>query len=402
MKKGAAAALAGAAMALPSCSPDDSEFFPGPGKNRRHHDGKDSPIASENRCSALFTASDRHEMGSGNNLPSVLKNAVEGSEVKPSVVLLGGDYVGGKGNMTPEFPISSLYDEIYPVLEAATCDVLFTYGSHDNCCTDGYSAFFSGPHRCDGYYIYGISFLQMSSPTDQVTISAQELRNTLLRDGKDNDEFEGDDIIMLKAGYSGIDLEDRFGKSATSASENFLKWVDSLKDNAPIVVISHMPMHAMRGDNLGGSIWFDAITRAAKTHDVIFLWGHNHTLEEGAKDMTDRTDEKLKDRFLYLLTPSDLLTPGDTIDIQGPTKDSVETKDLNFTYANAGYLKLGYGTVITFSGKADSTTYEKVTFHRFPKEGLDEETKIGFTGKTNPYTVNLVQGQSGSGGNRRV
>ena len=392
--------MAGAAMTIPSCSdPMDNDFLPP--HFRRGGKGKDNgrKNGTPERTTSLFTASDRHEMGQGNNLPSVLEAAVSQSGIRPGVVLLGGDYVGGGRDMTPEFPISDLYSEVYSVLEAPTCDVLFTYGSHDACCTDGYSAFFSGPRRCDGYYIYGITYVQMACATDEDADAAVALHSSLLHSGVDFSDFEDDDIILTKSGYSGIDIVDRFGKSAESSAKNFLKWVDSLTDNAPIVVMSHMPLHYNRGDNFGGQIWYEALSKAAKTHDVLFLWGHNHTLEEKAADYTDREDEKLADRFKYFLTPSDFLTPGDPMDIQCADKGETASVRLNFFYANAGYIKLGYGTMITFSG--DSSSFDSMTLHRYAADGYEKETEIGFTGKTNPCTVPLTGGSGSSNGRIR-
>ena len=393
------AAIAAVAGASASCT--DFSYIPlGPGGRTFKPNGKEKDNSSKSSTS-LFVAVDRHEMGKGNNLPALLQKAVNLDEVTPGIVLLGGDYVGGGGNMTPEFSINDLYDEVYSAFEFPTCEALFTYGSHDACCTEGYSAFFSGPHRCDGYYIYGVSYAQMACATDADADSAVALRNNLLLTGSLFEEFEDDDIILTKSGYSGIDIADRYGKSADSASRNFLKWVDSLTDNAPIIVMSHMPLHSNRGDNFGGLIWFEALSKAAEKHDVLFLWGHNHTIEEKASDPTDRDDVKLKDRFLYLLTPADLLTPGDSIEIQGAVKEEVVTKDLTFSYANAGYIKLGYGSIITFSDSTSSGEYDKMTIRRFGIDSVTQETEIGFTGKSNPYTINLKKTSSQSSGRAR-
>ena len=392
LKASVSTVVAGTAMSLSSCTDCfDDEFRPIPG-NKNKDSGK--RMVNDRRTTSLFTASDRHEMGSGNNLPSILKAAVTQSGISPGVVLLGGDYVGGGKVMTPEFPISDLYSEVYSVLEPPTCDTLFTYGSHDACCTDGYSAFFSGPRRCDGYYIYGISYVQVACATDEDAAAAVSLHNSLLRSGQDFSDFEDDDILLEKSGYAGIDIVDRYGKSAESASASFLKWVDSLDDNQPIVVMSHMPLHYNRGDNYGGQIWYKALSKAAQTHDVLFLWGHNHTIEEKASDYSDRSDAELADRFKYLLTPSDFLTPGDPMVIQCASKGETAEVRLNFSYANAGYIKLGYGTMITFSG--DSSSFDSMTLHRYAAENVEKETEIGFTGKSNPFTVPLTGGSAHS------
>ena len=389
--KASATALAGATIGLTSC--DEESFFPEIIPGKRSKRDEDKGYQAQGKSSSLFVASDRHEMGEGNNLPAILKEVSDKAEVPPQVVLLGGDYVGGGRIMTPEFPIQDLYDEIYSVFNPPTCDALFTYGSHDNCCTDGYSAFFSGPHRCDGYYIYGITYVQMVCATDADTNAAIALRSQRLLMGTAFEEFKDDDILIAQNGYNAIDIADRFGKSAESASASFLEWANSLSDNAPIVVMSHVPLHANRHDNYGGLIWFEALSKVAEKHDIIFLWGHNHTIEEKAKDYTDREDAKLMDRFFYLLTPADMLTPGDHIDIQGDAQTGVVSKRINFTYANAGYIKLGYGTVITFSDSHSSGSYDQVTFHRYGIDSISAETEIGFTGKKNPYTYSLTIAQ---------
>ena len=393
------AALAAIAGASASCT--DYAYIPFvPGRHHRPPKDKDEDWTSR-KDTSLFVAVDRHEMGKGNNLPALLQKAANLDEVVLGVVLLGGDYVGGGGNMTPEFSINDLYDEVYSAFDFPACEALFTYGSHDNCCTEGYSAFFSGPHRCDGYYIYGVSYVQMACATDSDASAAVALHNGLLQSGSQFEEFEDDDIILTKSGYSGIDIADRYGKSADSASKNFLKWVDSLDDDAPIVVMSHMPMHANRGDNFGGLIWFEALSKAAEKHDILFLWGHNHTLEEKATDPTDREDSRLKDKFHYLLTPADLLTSGDKMDVQGAVKEEVVSKELTFCYANAGYIKLGYGMTITFSDSDSSGSFDKMTLLRFGIDSVAQETEIGFTGKANPYTIKLKKTSPQSSGRTR-
>ena len=71
---------------------------------------KDNPtnVGKGTKSTALFVATDRHETGKGNNLAAMLRIAVEGSDVKPRLVILGGDYVGGGGKSNPEFSISDL------------------------------------------------------------------------------------------------------------------------------------------------------------------------------------------------------------------------------------------------------------------------------------------------------
>ena len=125
-------------------------------------DNSDNPCGgSMDYSTSLFVATDRHEAGRGNNLTAMLARAVAGSGIRPQTVLLGGDYVGGRGDMTPEFTIKDLYDEVYAIVDPLNTRVMMTYGSHDDNCTEGYNAFYSGPRRCNGYYTYGICYVQM-------------------------------------------------------------------------------------------------------------------------------------------------------------------------------------------------------------------------------------------------
>lgn len=338
---------------------------------------EDNPanLGNGTKSTALFVATDRHENGKGNNLAAMLRIAVNGSEIKPRLVILGGDYVGSGGGSNPEFPISDLYNEIDSTLAPPYRDVVITYGSHDENCTDGYSAFFSGPRHQDGYYVYGISYAQMIYATDE-------------------------DV----SDYNGLDIADRYGLSAESASANFTAWVRTLTDNRPIVVMSHVPMHANRHDNLGATAWYNALSEAAEKHDIIFLWGHNHTNEEMAlrqqqqpDDSTNQPKEEkgndspppkpksanLNDRYCYLLTPGENITLQDTVDSL-----SVE-RQLNFTYANAGYLKLGYASVITFTSNDSSGLYDAVTIRRYALTPDSTETTFGFSNHPNPFMLPL-------------
>ena len=226
---------------------------------------------------------------------------------------------------------------------------LYTYGSHDDHETGAYTdVFFTGPVACDGYYVYGISFAQMKYDSDA---------QALLQDEKGK-------------GYSGKDLADPHGVSAQTASHLFLAWVKSLDDHLPIIVMSHMPLHASRGDNLGAWTWTRALNDAAENHDIFFLWGHNHTVEQNEEGME-------RERANYLLIPSQPITVQSwELDENGiiaarrtlddPSSDAeqgtnagetpqktelvAETETLQFVYMNAGYITNGVGTLMTFSG----------------------------------------------------
>ena len=342
---------------------------------------------------SLFVATDRHEAGDGNNLAAAIQFATSRLDaVVPSLVLLGGDYVGrGPDHGTagqPAFSLADLRNEIYRTLDPLSTRTLFTYGSHDRGCTDGYQAFFSGPHRADGYYVYGISYAQMTFATDSLAQSAIE-RYLAQGDSADITPTPPPDTAAADTTgsrpapppangsrpYNGIDAADPFGISAESAAARFEAWVSSLNDHAPIVVMSHVPIHSRRGDNPGGLRWLDALNRAARQHDIILFFGHNHSLEE-------RGDNA--DQYCYLLTP------GDTLRVQGDSLQGSQLRTLGFTYANAGYLKLGWCTLVTFSDLDHDGHHDHVQLRRFNTTGIDN-SQFGLTGKPNPYTLRLTR-----------
>ena len=348
---------------------------------------EDNPPVWEGNTTSLFVASDRHESGNGNNLAAAIqKVANRYGVVTPSVVLLGGDYVGSGPDAgdtgQPAFTLSDLRSEIFSSLDPNKTEVFFTYGSHDRNCTDGYSAFFSGPHRCDGYYIYGISYAQMAYATDSLTRAAVALYD------EQGDNIPGNnpppannDSTMpmpqqpssgLRA-YNGIDIADPYGISAESAAARFAVWADTLSGHAPIIVMSHVPIHASRNDNPGGLRWFNTLSRAAQKHDIVLLFGHNHTLEERGNS---------SDSGMYLLAP------GDSITVQGDSVQGAQRQQLTFTYANAGYLKLGWCTLITFNDTDADGHPNYLQLRRFSAIG-DKATHFGSTDKPNPWLITL-------------
>ena len=347
-------------------------------------DNTDNPSGGADYRTTLFVATDRHEVGKGNNLTAMLARAVAGSGIRPQTVLLGGDYVGGMSDMTPIFSIRDIYDEVYAIVDPLNTRVMMTYGSHDNNCTEGYDAFYSGPRRSDGYYTYGISYAQMVYDTDSATTAA--IRYYQEHPDEQNDSIrppqpeQGDSLAPpplgggapKQMGYNGIDQADRYGISAESAARNFTQWVAAIADSDPIVVMSHVPLHATRGDNVGAMTWYKALTAAAQTHDVLLLWGHNHTLEEFGDSL---------DQYSYLLTA------GDSIDIQGDSITGVVRCPLNFTYANAGYLKLGRASVITFTDTNGNGHYDMMELRRYSLDADQPDRQFGLTGKPNPYVI---------------
>lgn len=288
-----------------------------------------------------------------NHLTEVL-SLVSADGITPEIVLLGGDNVGDGGDKftdvtgypigAPYFSMTSVDAQVKYVFGDAA-KALYTYGSHDIHSTDPYeSAFFSGPVVGNGYYIYGITFSQMIHDTDEQAIATGY--------------------------YDGKDIVDRNGISAQTASHRFLTWVNSLDDRLPIIVMSHVPLHANRGDNAGAWTWTRALNAASECRDIIFLWGHNHTVER-------RDDGKTIERANYRKLPGEtLIVQSWDVDEAGETvlkrgDDLItQTETLGFIYMNAGYITNGVGSVLTFSDENENGLWDHLAVRRY---ALSEE-----------------------------
>ena len=288
-----------------------------------------------------------------NHLTELLER-VAADAVRPEIVLLGGDNVGEGGDKSIDatgYPIGAPYFSMTAVdaqvrhVFGDGVQTLYTYGSHDIHATDPYeTAFFSGPVSANGYYIYGVTFAQMIYDTDQ---QAQQ--------------------------YKGKDSDDRNGLCAQTASQRFLTWVNSLEDHRPIVVMSHVPLHANRGDNAGAWTWTRALNAACENHDIVFLWGHNHTVEK-------RGSGKAVERANYLKMPGETLTvqswdvdEGGKAVLKQGDELVVQAETLRFIYMNAGYITNGVGTLLTFSDEDENGLWDHLTAKRYALEPEDSE-----------------------------
>ncbi len=353
--------------------------------------------ADKGTSTSVFVATDRHsyydsdgylDIAHGNYLTDILELIQSDDTItQPTVGIIGGDLVGsGKDVMLdsdgnkwagqPAFFIDDVNDEFRTVY-GNSFKTYYTFGSHDNHCASPYEdTFLSGPAKEDGYYIYGITYSQMVNATEEQAIEAVK-----------NNEV-----------YDTVDLGDKNGMSAEIASANFSEWVNSLDDNKPIIVMTHVPMHVHHNDNFGATTWNAALQEAAKTHDIIVLWGHNHSLETSRGDLTDRD---------YYLVPK-----GSTMEIQGFEYDGSlnEEVELAYTYCNAGYITMGYGSLLTFDDDQSDGKYDTLTINRYTLnltlynlttgevlEGCDGSGEAGLldtfgtTGIACPYSLELTK-----------
>ena len=196
--------------------------------------------------------------------------------------------------------------------------------------------FFCGPAELDACYLYGVSFCQMRFADD-----AQR--------------------EQCDPPYDGIDAASSGAGSAEPASARFLEWCAGLPDRKPIVLMSHMPLHANRPDNRGAAVWCAALNEAAERRDVFVFFAHNHSSEH--KSGTDR-------RYYYV-------PAGGMLPVQGREKEARAAAPIRFHYLNAGYVLNGCGTLLRFDGNT-------VTVRRYAP--TDAETAFGDTGYRSPLS----------------
>lgn len=315
---------------------------------------------------SLFAATDIHALHGESNLKDILSLILRDSgAVPPETVLLGGDHVGGIGRaaaangpnpggpalkrpMTPQelrdwqpvFQLEDLHREIAAILGDGV-RICPTYGSHDKNEAGGGKGFFHGGLSAEHYHLYGVSFCQM--------------RYT-------------DDGQLARSGYDGPDAA--LGGAERGVDE-FNAWADSLTNSQPLFVMSHIPLHAHRADNLGAQLWTEAFNRAAQDRDVFVFFGHNHTAEHLSP----------LERQCYFV-PAGAVLP-----VQGQKKEDQPRLTLRFTYLNAGYIANGCGTLLTLSDEDGNDTYDTLTIRRYSLNG--ETGRFGSTNYKNPQRLTL-------------
>ncbi len=280
---------------------------------------------------SLLVAADIHKHKGESRLEEVLRLVRDDPDaVQPDTVLMGGDHVGGGRpprmggrieEWVPVFSLDDLKKDIRDIL-GDDVSVYLTYGSHDLNAVEGCSGFFSGPADCGDYYIYGISFCHM-----------RFAYSTQLEEMK----------------YDGTDIADPFGKCAVQAAECFTRWEESLADGKPVFVMSHMPLHAQRHDNLGAQVWCNALNRAAARRPVYVFFAHNHHSEE-------RPGAGPNYHFVQ---------PGGFMPIQQATKEAYANERIRFTYLNAGYITKGCAVLITIDSENTGQERPGVTVRKF-------------------------------------
>ena len=191
-----------------------------------------------------------------------------------------------------------------------------------------------------------------------------------------------------------------------AAADEMKKCFDGLiskGETRPVFIAGHVPLHYTArtssrhstGDNLYSSLIFDAVNDAAKSLDIIYMFGHNHSkgwdCYMGGAAVFKAAGDSI---ILPVFQPGDVNT------------DKFEERTLNFTYMNAGYT--GYYMNCSpseYDGEsfkaADETLTatvceiypDRVEITRFDSDGPHA---LGAAGEADPYKGGIDQDLIGS------
>lgn len=338
---------------------------------------------SEENIHYLGFASDLHDT------PDVLEDALNQLPEEPEYFSLIGDMAGGRGNMRPEYSSSEVtgrVTSVLPNLNPGRGNVSIIWADHDQNAVDD-----AGVFKCVG------------EPQGYLSEEIYEGKND---DGSTAYYIYGIGFYHMKNG----------GPDSRDAAEAFKEWVKDKDVTVPVLVLCHVPMKAVRGDNLGASYWNEALNYAATgiegitsedadeaeiIRNVIFLSGHNHTVDpkeyihEAGSAMSIQIDTNLVSGISGKITETEAYDEeiaaeqeeggnedeDDPILGAGPPKPNVKaqgiTSPIYYTSLTAGYLKTsGNVSLITIS---DQT----ITLDKYNGQG---ETELGVNDAGDPVS----------------
>ena len=335
-------------------------------------EGKESGADAAESLATLFFASD-YQTEEGFDEPSVtlqrLLAAAEADGKSIDRAIICGDYTSDRVLQDYQLSPDEHIEEAREVIEEACPDVeaeeiIFVQGNHD-------------------------------SMTEEITPTGL---------------YEYDDCLIYV-----LNTEDAFpwkqGKTAgclakvSQSSAAMKECFDELIQNGetrPVFIAGHVPLHFTArtssrhttGDNLYSSLIFDVVNDAAKSLDIVYLFGHNHS----------------KGWDCYLGGSTVYKAKGDTIliprfDEADVNTDEYSEETLEFTYMNAGYC--GYymncGTAEMDAGAEDQfhaadetltgTVFEiyvdRIVATRYDSEGVHV---LGHAGEADPYKGGIDEG----------
>jgi len=189
------------------------------------------------------------------------------------------------------------------------------------------------------------------------------------------------------------------------SSEEMKRCFDELIESGetrPVIIAGHVPLHFTArtssrhttGDNLYASLVFDVVNEAAKSLDIVYLFGHDHS---------KGWDCYLGGGSVYKSVGDVLLIP--KFDENSVTTDEYSEERLNFTYMNAGYVgyymncgedelangsKENYDAAdMALTGTVFELYPDRIVLTRYDTDGIHD---MGGEGCANPYKNYIDKG----------
>lgn len=326
------------------------------------------PYKASDHSTVFFTSDYQSEHGfdaPGDTLSSLLESAISDGK-HPDGLVVCGDFTNERNlynhQLSPDDSISEIKDivrEKAPQIQSSK--MVFVQGNHD---AMGDQISKSGLHEYDNYLIYVLN-TEEDFPWTQ---------------GKTRGSY------------------DKVSRAASEMKNCFNNLVSN-GESRPVFIAGHVPLHYSgrtssrhsTGDNLFSSLIFDVVNEAAKSLDIIYVHGHNHS---------KGWDCYMGGAAAYKAVGDSILIPvfhdGDV------TTDEFEEKGLNFTYMNAGYT--GYYMncapseydVESYRAADETLTAtvceiykDRIEITRYDAEGRHV---LGSAGEANPYKGGIDEG----------
>lgn len=235
------------------------------------------------------------------------------------------------GDETTGFGLTSNLDEITTLTDTRNAgdQVVYVQGNHDPIETDGLDASYG--HDMGAFHVFVVHEEDFPWKQD----------GSLSDSGNDNDHKTAVNNTVI-------------------ALERFFEERIAARDNRPVFVIAHLPLHYTRrtkdgdGDNMYADKIVDVLNRYGDQLTILYMFGHNHS---------DNYDDYLGGAAIYLPV-------GATMPVPLSSTTSFGNKTLKFTYLNSGYIgPYGGGCTTQQTSTAFEIYEDRIVVRRFGENG---------------------------------
>ncbi len=335
-------------------------------------DGSTADSEDKEPLATVFFASD-YQAEDGFDEPSVtlsgILNAAKEDGKSIDEVVMCGDYSNDRKlhdyQISPDDTIEEIREtvnSVYPDIDDE--DMMIVQGNHDRMTPQITE---TGLHEEDGYLVYILN-TEEDFPWKQGKTSG----------------------CLAKVRKSSAEMKECFDELIRKGEKR------------PVIIAGHVPLQFTArtssrhttGDNLYSSLIFDVVNDAAKSLDIVYLFGHDHS----------------KGWDCYIGGSSVYRAKGDSLLVPKFRETDVNTDDydertLNFTYLNAGYTgyymncgpeELDAGEKELYSAADETLTgtvfeiyRDRIVITRYDTEGVHE---LGHAGEADPYKGGIDTG----------